>query len=42
MCLEFQQTQPKEQSIHHDIPLRPWEVVRADIFHFNSKNIYVL
>ena len=28
-CLEFQQMQPKEKIIHHDIPLRPWEVVRA-------------
>ena len=24
--------------IHHDIPLRPWEVLGADIFHFNNKN----
>ena len=23
MCLEFQQMQPKEKIIHHDIPLRP-------------------
>ena len=23
--LEFQQTQPKEKNIDHDIPLRPWE-----------------
>ena len=30
--------QPKEKSIHHDIQLRPWEVVRGDIFHFNNKN----
>ena len=37
-CLEFQQMQPKEKSIHHDIPLRLWEVVRVDIFHFNNKN----
>ena len=37
-CLEFQQTQPKEKIIHHDIPLRPWEVVGADVFHFNNKN----
>ena len=22
-CLEFQQTQPKEKIIHHEIPLRP-------------------
>ena len=37
-CLEFQQMQPKERIIHHDIPLRPWEVIRADVFHFNNKN----
>ena len=38
MCLEFQQMQSKEKIIHHDIPLRPWEIVGADIFHFNNKN----
>ena len=38
MCLEFQQTQPKEKIIHHVIPLMPWEVLGADIFHFNNKN----
>ena len=37
-CLEFQQTQPKEKIIHHDIPLRPWEVLGVDIFHLNNKN----
>ena len=31
--LEFQQMQPKEKIIHHDVPLRPWEVVRADVYH---------
>ena len=30
--------QPKEKMIHHDIPLRPWEVLGADVFHFNNKN----
>ena len=24
--------------IHHDIPLRSWEVVEADAFHYNNKN----
>ena len=38
MCLEFQQTHPKEKIIHHNIPLRPWEVLGADIFQFNNKN----
>ena len=37
-CLEFQQTQPKEKIIHHNIPLRKWEVLGTDIFHFNNKN----
>ena len=37
-CLELQQMQPKEKIIHHDIPLRPWEVLGADVFHFNNKN----
>ena len=36
--LEFQQTQPKEKIIHHEIPLRLWEVLGADVFHFNNKN----
>ena len=30
--------QPKEKIIHHDIPLRPWEVLGVDIFHLNNKN----
>ena len=33
-CLEFQQTQPKEKLMHHDIPLRPWVVIGADVFYF--------
>ena len=37
-CLEFQQTQPKEKIIHHDILLRPWEVLGVNIFHLNNKN----
>ena len=37
-CLEFQQTEPKEKIIHHNIPLRPWEVLGVDIFHLNNKN----
>ena len=37
-CLEFSQTQSKEKIIHHNIPIRPWEVLSTDIFHFNNKN----
>ena len=38
MCLEFHQMQPKEKIIHHEIPLRPWEVLGVDIFQLNNKN----
>ena len=40
ICLEFQQMQPKEMITHHDIPLRPWEVVSADIFHLKTLLAY--
>ena len=30
--------QPKDKIIYHDIPLRPWEVLGADVFCFNNKN----
>ena len=30
--------QAKEKIVHQDIPLRPWELLGADIFHFNNKN----
>ena len=30
--------QPKEKIVHHNIPLRPWEVLGANVFHFNNKN----
>ena len=36
--LEFQQTQPKEKIIHYNIPLRPWEVIGEDVFHFKNKH----
>ena len=37
-CLEFQQMQPKEKTIHHDIPVRPWDVIGVDVFQLNNKN----
>ena len=30
--------QPKEKIIHHDIPIRPWDVLGVDILHINNKN----
>ena len=32
--------QSKERIIHHNIPLRPWEVIGTDILHFNNKNYF--
>ena len=40
-CLKFQQTQPKEWILHHNIPLRPWEAVGADVFILIIKTICV-
>ena len=37
-CLTFQQTQPKDKIIHHDIPIRPWDVVGMDMFTINNNN----
>ena len=37
-CLEFQQMQAKEKTIHHEVSLRPWEAVGADVFPFNNIN----
>ena len=37
-CLEFQQMQPKEKIIHHEVLLRPWKAVGAHVFHFNNIN----
>ena len=32
----------KEKIIHHNIPLRPWEVLGTDVFHLKIKTIYAL
>ena len=37
-CLTFQQTHPKDNMIHHDIPVRPWDVIGADMFTLNNKH----
>ena len=37
-CLEFQQMQPKEKTMHHDILVRLWDVIGADVFQLNNKN----
>ena len=37
-CFTIQQTQPKETIVHHDIPVRPWDMVHVDIFTLNNKN----
>ena len=37
-CLDYQQTKPKEKIIHHEIPVKPWEMVGADTFTLHNKN----
>ena len=37
-CLTSQQTQSKDKMIHHDIPVRPWDVIGADMFTLNNKH----
>ena len=37
-CLDFQQSQPEEKPIHHDIPGKPREVIGMDMFTINNKN----
>ena len=39
MCLEYQQTQPKEKALHFEIPCRQWEVVGAHIFMIYGKTL---
>ena len=41
-CLIFKQTQPKEKIIHHDIPIRPWDMVGVDIFNINNNNYFCI
>ena len=36
-CLTFQQTQPRDKMIHHDILKRLWDVIGADMFTLNNK-----
>ena len=41
-CLEFQEMQPKEKIIHHDIPLRPWKCWAQMSFILVIGTIYAL
>ena len=36
--LHFQQTQSKEKIIHHEIAVKSWEIVGADIFTLQNRN----
>ena len=37
-CLYFQQKQPKEQIIHHDVPGKLWEFIVIDMFPLYNKH----
>ena len=32
------QTQPKDKNIHHDSPVRQWNIIGADMFTLNNKH----
>ena len=36
-CLKYQQTQPQVKTIPYKVSCRPWELVGAEIFHFQNK-----
>ena len=38
-CLTFQQAQPEDKMIHHDIPVRPWDIIGKDMFTLNKTSI---
>ena len=38
MCLTFQQTQLKDKMVHHDIPVRAWDMTGAEMFTLNKKH----
>ena len=38
MCLDFQQTQPRDRIICHEILGKPWEITRAEMFLLHNKN----
>ena len=41
-CLKFQQAQPNNKMIHHDILAKPWEVSCAVIFTLNNKHYHCI
>ena len=38
-CQEYQCTQLHKKALHYDIPYKPLEVLGADIFMVNNKNL---
>ena len=36
--LTFQQTPSKDKMIHHDIPVRPWDIIGTDMSTLNNKD----
>ena len=41
-CFDFQQTQPKEKFIHHNILGKQWDVIGADMFTLNKNITFAL
>ena len=40
-CREFEQSQPKEPLMNHELPSRPWQKVGADLLTLNDKDYLV-
>lgn len=41
-CLTFQNANSKEKMTNREIPNRPWQIVAADLFHFNGKEYLLI
>lgn len=41
VCNRYQQKQQKEPTILHPVPLRPWQLIAADLFQFQDKEYLV-
>ena len=41
-CKEHQKMQGAETLMPHEIPVRPWQIVAADLFHFEGSNFILI
>ena len=41
-CQRFQNAQPRETLLQHNVPTRPWQVVGTDLFSFEGDNFLII